>query len=155
MEKYTIFLSYPLSEPDRYKLNIFDGFADMGHVVINGLVRNFSFSGDNKLYLETESGDLICFQNIAARKTDIIISSDVLHSPALLRSLAEEFNIDINVVASLSAAIPINGGTTALQLGSTTSGLSIGIVAVISDWSDSLMSDLENKTLEELIYMEG
>lgn len=127
----------------------------MGHVVINGLVRNFSFSGDNKLYLETESGDLICFQNIAARKTDIIISSDVLHSPALLRSLAEEFNIDINVVASLSTTIPINGSTTALELRSATSGLSIGIVAVISDWSDSLMGDLENKTLEELIYMEG
>lgn len=169
MDKYYISVAYPLSEeerysvtvyegyvdPKKYDLHIFSGFTDMGIIYVDGLIKNIFFEGESKLYIITQSDGLICFQNLTPIATKIAMRNEIASPLSIIHSLKVAFKTSVDTKASIFSIITTQPIQIQSALSTGSQGLSIDVLAVVADWSEYLMSELESYTLESMIYLEG
>ena len=154
MQKYRIILSQPYINPDSYKLTIFEGFSNMGRLTIDGLVKAISFSGNSELYLTTESNGILCISNLSPLKSEMIIESKMMSDAFILNFLRSSSDAFLDTDGSLTLIVHVAPMSAEVDLLSSSPALLVARLTLISDWSDFLMEDLSEKTLEEMSYIE-
>lgn len=169
VDKYYISVAYPLSEEERYSVTVYEGyvdpkqydlhiasgFTDMGILYVDGLIKNILFEGASKLYITTQSNGLICFQNLTPIATKVAMKNEMVSPIEIAHYLRASFEASIDANASIFLLTTITPLPNNLSLSTYSGDLAVGTLAVISDWSEYLMSELENYTLESMIYLEG
>lgn len=154
MQKHTIILSTPFPDGEHYEVSVFSGFSDMGPLYVDGLIKTIMLSGDNKLYIKTESDGVFCFTNLFTEASKLVIQCSKSEDLALAIYLQAISKMGLNNDGHIFLFMALNPSDSESILQINSSGLSISILSVISDWSDYFMSELSDKTLNSMIYLE-
>ena len=137
----------------RYRVALADGRETTATIVVSGLTATAFLDGDMGLQITLSCGDLIRTANLTSTPT-IDIDFDTGDGFVARMYLRNESSLSLEMDANVVVYRYVGAHANAVSLGFESGAMVVARLFVIADWSDYMMSALQNKTVQDMAYME-
>lgn len=166
MERYIVTVNaadesrvYGICVPDDgvYAVAVGDPYSGTIRMAFDGLISDgqlVDLFGTLSLWIGTSQADLNFPVNLNVNSEDSVSVDQDQAALMVERLLSGDEVVFVGTRGSMTVCRVLDGATNTIQVSTDSAALSAAVWTVISDWSDSRLSDWADKTLDELFYKE-
>lgn len=137
----------------RYRIALADGRETTATIVVSGLTATAFLDGDMGLQITLSCGDMVRTANMTSMPT-IGIDFDTGDGFVARMYLRNESSLSLEMDANVVVYRYVGTHANAVSLGFESGTMAVVRLSVIADWSDYMMSALQNKTMQDMAYTE-